>query len=112
MLSAPNRLTRSDDFTHVVRRGRRAGGPLLVAHLLDRGDEATTQVGFVVAKNVGNAVTRNVVKRRLRHLMRERLGMLPSGSTLVVRAQPKAAQCSFSELTEALDRSLRRVMAQ
>ncbi|HMU35243.1 MAG TPA: ribonuclease P protein component [Marmoricola sp.] len=112
MLSAPNRLTRSDDFTHVVRRGRRAGGPLLVAHLLDRGDEATTQVGFVVAKNVGNAVTRNVVKRRLRHLMRERIGLLPSGSTLVVRAQPKAAVCTFTELAQALDRTLGRVMAQ
>lgn len=32
----------------------------------------TTQVGFVVSKAVGPAVTRNLVKRRLRHLTRAR----------------------------------------
>lgn len=110
MLSAPNRLVESTDFARVVRRGRRAGGPLLVAHLLDDAFAGPTKVGFVVSKAVGNAVTRNLVKRRLRHLMRERIPSLPSGSGVVIRALPKAAQASHLDLARALDQSLGRLM--
>ena len=52
---------------------------------------ATAQVGFVVSKAVGNAVTRNRVKRRLRHLVAARLDAVPAYAQLVVRALPAAA---------------------
>jgi ribonuclease P protein component, eubacterial len=69
-------------------------------------------VGFVVSKAIGDAVTRNRVKRRLRHIMRDRLHRLPRGSLLVVRANPPAASARSeylaAELDIALDRLLRR----
>ena len=52
---------------------------------------APPKVGFVVSKAVGAAVTRNLVKRRLRHLARERTALLPRESMVVVRALPGAA---------------------
>lgn len=67
-------------------------------------------MGFVVARSVGPAVTRNRVKRRLRHLMRERVGALEDGSLLVVRAQPAAAEASYRDLGAELDRCLGRVV--
>jgi ribonuclease P protein component len=66
-------------------------------------------VGFVVGKGVGNAVTRNRVKRRLRHLSRERLSSVPGPALLVVRALPAAAEASYLELGRDLDKALRRV---
>lgn len=48
-------------------------------------------MGLVVSKAVGNAVTRNRVKRRLRHLAAARLLSTPSGTDLVVRALPAAS---------------------
>ena len=74
-------------------------------------DEAP-RVGFVVSRTVGGAVGRNAVRRRLRHLMRERLHLLPPGSTLVVRALPAAAGASSAELGEDLDAALRRLLAR
>ncbi len=59
---------------------------------------STARAGFVVSKAVGNAVIRNRVRRRLRHLVRPLLGELPAGSTLVVRALPAAADASFATL--------------
>jgi len=70
---------------------------------------STARVGFVVSKAVGPAVTRNLVKRRLRHLCRERVGALPPGSLLVIRALPPAAQASYVDLAAELDRGLARV---
>lgn len=119
MLSAGHRLSTATEFQLAVRKGRRAGGPLVVVHLVSTNvDKATSgldgqapvRVGFVVSRAVGPAVTRNRVKRRLRHLVRERLGGLPAGASLVVRAQPAAAQASYRDLGEALDRCLRRVV--
>jgi ribonuclease P protein component len=68
------------------------------------------RVGFVVSRTVGGAVGRNVVRRRLRHLMRERLHLLPPGSTIVVRALPAAAGASSAELGADLDAALRGLL--
>ena len=73
---------------------------------------AAPRIGFVVSRAVGPAVTRNLVKRRLRHLCRERLAVLPSGSMLVVRALPAAAGATYEELGEELDRCLTQVVAK
>jgi ribonuclease P protein component len=67
------------------------------------------RVGFVVSKAVGNAVHRNRVKRRLRHLARERLSRLPASSLLVVRALPASAGATYGGLGQDFDGALRRL---
>ncbi|NIU05075.1 MAG: ribonuclease P protein component, partial [Gammaproteobacteria bacterium] len=57
-------------------------------------------------RSVGNAVVRNAVRRRLRHLIRDRLARLPAGTDVVVRALPAAATASSALLGDDLDRSL------
>jgi ribonuclease P protein component len=116
VLSSGNRLTSPVHFREVVRRGRRRGGDLLVVHLwsstgstMPGSSAAQARVGFVVSKAVGPAVTRNLVKRRLRHLCRDRIATLPPGSMLVVRALPAAATASYDELARELDRCLTHV---
>jgi ribonuclease P protein component len=81
---------------------------MLVLHLLRGDGTGPVQVGLVVSKAVGPAVTRNRVKRRLRHQLRARLGDLPAGGTLVVRALPPAATASYDDLGRELDRGLAR----
>jgi ribonuclease P protein component len=113
VLPGQARLTRSQDFTAAMRGGRRAGRPLVVVHLredLPTGTElAPAKVGFVTTKAVGNAVVRNRVRRRLRHLVSARLSTLPPGALLVVRATPAAAAASSAQLGEDLDRALVRL---
>jgi len=119
VLPASSRLSTAAEFQQAVRRGRRAAGSLVVLHLVTTNvDKATSRsddshgprIGFVVSRAVGGAVIRNRVRRRLRHLMRERLEALPAGSRLVVRAQPAAAGADYRDLGEDLDRCLQRVV--
>jgi ribonuclease P protein component len=111
VLAVDHRLRHSDAFLRTVRSGRRAGGPALVVHLhVDRSLEGTSpKVGFVVSRAVGSAVARNLVKRRLRHVVKEFLAALPASSELVVRVQPAAATMTSAELRSALGRCLHRV---
>lgn len=113
MLSPAHRLTDGASFHRTVRSGRRAGSRTVVVHLAPAvGDRADAQVGFVVSKAVGNAVVRNRVKRRLRHLAREHVSSLPGAAVLVVRALPAAADASYGELGADLTRCLSRVTAE
>lgn len=97
----------SGDFTQAVRSGVRAGRQTLVVHLSNTHPEP--RVGFVVSKQVGNAVTRNRVKRQLRHLMAERVSML-DGVHVVVRALPASATSNSRILASDLDSALRLAM--
>lgn len=109
MLARSQRITRGDEFRSVVRAGSRSAQPALVAHVvLDESTGGSTRVGFVVSKAVGPAVERNRVKRRLRHLMRDRLDLLPAGSRVVVRALPSSAGAPSQALGDQLDAALRR----
>lgn len=99
-------MRRSVDFATTVRRGRRAGSPTLVVHLVLTDREVPPQVGFVVSRAVGGATVRNVVRRRLRHLVRERLGSMPGGTLVVVRALPSAAKVPGDQLGRDLSAAL------
>ncbi|HEX6150810.1 ribonuclease P protein component [Nocardioides sp.] len=114
MLPSAHRLTDAESFRAAVRRGRRARADSLVVHLLVTEAEPASTVpraGFVVSKAVGNAVIRNRVQRRLRHLVREQLDSLPRSAALVVRALPAAATATYAELRTDLTRCLQQVTA-
>ncbi len=114
MLPAPARLRRREDFTLVVRRGRRAGRGTLVTHYLapEPAPDAplpAARVGFVVGRAVGGSVVRHRTVRRLRHLVRDRLPQLPAGALLVVRALPPAGGADSAALGRDLDATLGRL---
>jgi ribonuclease P protein component len=112
VLPAPHRLTRGDDLRRVSRRGRRSGSDTLVVHFVgSTGDTERTRIGLVVSRAVGNSVVRHRVQRRLRHLCGERLGELPAGSEVVVRALEPAGRATYQELGADLDRCLQRVLS-
>ena len=83
----------SKDFRLTTRRGVRASRATLVVHAANLADaraslwkgaevstrDAGPRIGFVVSGAVGNAVIRNRVKRRLRHLAAAQVADTPGG---------------------------------
>ncbi|HVE63999.1 MAG TPA: ribonuclease P protein component [Mycobacteriales bacterium] len=115
MLPAAARLRHRADFAAAMRRGRRVTRGPLVLHSApatvlptDRSVlSGEPRVGFVISAKVGDAVRRNLLRRRLRHLIRDRLPALPAGSVLVVRALPGAGALDHAALAGLLDDGLR-----
>lgn len=75
-------------------------------------DDMPTQVGLVVSKAVGNAVHRNKVKRRLRHIAAAHLSAIPAGARMVVRALPASGEATYAELDKDLTHGLDRAVAR
>ncbi|MDR1431264.1 MAG: ribonuclease P protein component [Propionibacteriaceae bacterium] len=89
MLPSGQRLRASRDFANTFRRGVKVTRPCLVLYALPR-DSGPARAGFAVSKAVGNAVVRNRVRRRLRHLIAPKLAQAPMPVDFVVRATPRA----------------------
>lgn len=112
MLARPHRITSGDDYRRVVRRGVKCGGPRLVTSIVTTGDEHLSRFGFILSKKVGNAVTRNRIRRRLKAISAGALPFVPTGFEVVVRALPAAADASYAELERDLLRCLRVPVGQ
>jgi ribonuclease P protein component len=114
MLPARARMRRSDEFASTVRRGRRGSSRAVMVHVVparaDQSEDVPVRVGFVVSGAVGPAVVRNRVRRRLRHLVTARLGALPAGTTVVIRAHPAAASLTSAELAGDVDGAFARAL--
>lgn len=89
MLSSKNRMRLSADFSTTVRSGARSGRRNLVLYAVPTALDQPSTFGFIVSKAVGNAVTRNLVKRRLREIAVHSLRAYPQGLSVVVRALPR-----------------------
>jgi ribonuclease P protein component len=63
----------------------------------DPGD-VPSRFGFIVSKAVGNAVARNLVKRRLRAVAAQSMERFGTGYDVVVRALAPAAGCGWEAL--------------
>jgi ribonuclease P protein component len=102
------RLTDSPDFERVYRQGTAYRGRLFSVHAFPN-EFGTPRLGFSVSRRVGKAVTRNTVRRRLREVFYAALHQVPGDLDLVVSARPAAADASFRELRDEVEKSLRKL---
>lgn len=97
------RILRSSDFRRVQRRGRRVRTRhLLVVYLRSR--RKAPRFGLTVSRKVGNAVTRNRVKRWLREAVRHHKAELDGVFDVVIIPNPKAPYAGYATLeAEVID---------
>ena len=83
-----------------MNTGIKISGKVTVLYL--QRDESLTHArfGFIVSKAVGGAVTRNLVKRRLRSISREIASVEPAGYNAVIRALPEAKVIDWNRLQQ------------
>ncbi|MCF8529136.1 MAG: ribonuclease P protein component [Aquiluna sp.] len=105
MLPRDNRLSSGDDIRDVVKNGRRVSNSLLTLHFV-RSEEP--KFAIIVSKAIGNAVQRNLVKRRARAALK--ILMSPSHPKLraVLRMRPESSAANWDQLSEAISEIVNR----
>jgi ribonuclease P protein component len=83
------RLSRSTEFQRVYRQGRSKANRYLVLYSFARdAAEDASRFGVSVGRKIGNAVTRNRVKRTIREALDQLEPQLADGLDYVVLARP------------------------
>jgi ribonuclease P protein component len=109
--SRMERLKRRTDF-RAAAKGARAPASAFVLQALRRAEAGPVRVGFTVSKQVGNAVERNRVRRRLREAVRlAPAAALCPGHDYVLIGRRAALTSRFDDMVGELDAALRRVHA-
>ena len=71
------------------------------------------RVGYTVSKHCGNAVKRNKIKRRLRHMMRDLLSKYGvAGHDYVLIARSGSDAVAFGELRDTAAKLLQKAQAK
>jgi ribonuclease P protein component len=103
------RLTRRTDF-RAAAAGLRAPAGAFTLQARPRGDTRSARVGFTVSKQVGNAVERNRVRRRLREIVRlAPAAALRAGHDYVLIGRRAALAAPFGAMRLDLAAALERV---
>ena len=93
-------LKSNRDFQRLYHKGKHAVTPVLALYCR-RSGRPGNRLGLTVGTKVGNAVTRNRVRRRLREGYRLHEDQLRLGFDVVVVARVRAAHVSYWELDRA-----------
>ncbi|WP_307097539.1 ribonuclease P protein component [Arthrobacter sp. V1I9] len=112
MLATRNRLRTATDFSTTVRSGVRNGRRNVVLYTAALAADEPSRIGFIVSKGVGNAVVRNLVKRRLREAGAASLREYGTGFAIVVRALPASASASWDQLLSDYNAALAATMTR
>ncbi|MSQ24254.1 MAG: ribonuclease P protein component [Chloroflexi bacterium] len=103
-----SRLRRSADFDRARSGGRGWSHDILVCYVFLREEPGPLRVGIIVSRRVGNAVVRNLVKRRIREATRALYPELAPQRDLVVIARPKIVDHSLADIRRTLYSLFRR----
>ena len=68
---------------------------------------AQSRFGSSVKKQIGNAVVRNRIRRRIREILRRNSSEIPSGWDLVIHPRRSVARTNFAQLEAELLRLLK-----
>lgn len=105
---SPCRVSTKEAFRELrISQLRARGSAIGIAKVPGTG---CTQVGFAISRHVGNAVTRNRIRRRLRAITRDEEVAMSQG-TYLITAQRRAATLPYSALKRDLLKTLARLEA-
>ncbi|MFM6974470.1 MAG: ribonuclease P protein component [Agromyces sp.] len=103
MLARANRVIRADEFRSAIRRGQKVSVASCVISIFRTAQGDPVRFGFIVGKNVGNAVIRNRLRRRMRAAAFDIVRSGVTGMNVVVRALPAASENSVQSFREAFE---------
>jgi ribonuclease P protein component len=106
------RLRHRTDF-RAAAAGQRVSVGTFVVQARRRAEDGPVRIGFTVSRQVGNAVERNRVRRRLREMVRlSQGGGMHDGHDYVLIGRRAALALPFDRMRKDFDGALRRAHAR
>lgn len=102
-----DRLKKNADFLRVYNKGKSYGCKNLVIYYLPN-KKNLFRVGFSISKKVGNAVTRNKIRRYIKESLRE-IEPLGQGCDMVFVARKTASENNFFQIKRSVQYLFKKI---
>lgn len=100
------RVKKEKDFNAIFQEGKSVANRKFVVYRLEN-SEQHFRVGLSVSKKLGNAVTRNQIKRRIRHVLITHKDQIIENLDFVVIARKGVEEMNYIEIEKNLLHVLR-----
>lgn len=101
------RIKKNEEFQTVFKNGKSFANRQFVVYVFKKDQQPEFRIGLSVSKKIGNAVTRNRIKRYLRQSFLELKDRVKSDMDYVIVARHQAAQIDFHETKKSIEHVLR-----
>lgn len=91
-------MTRHADFSKTRQKGLAKGGAYLVLSTIPDETLSHHKAAVICTRKVGNAVTRNLLRRRIHHILAKHLDRIEGERFVVTILRWKAPEASFEQL--------------
>lgn len=101
------RIKKNEEFQQVFKKGKSVANRQFVIYTYKKDEQPQFRIGLSVSKKIGNAVTRNRIKRYIRQAFFEMNEELQNDMDYIIIARHEAATLDFHETKKSLQHVLR-----
>lgn len=101
------RVKKNKEFQEIYKKGNSVANRQFVVYLRNVPEQTHFRVGLSVSKKIGNAVTRNQVKRYIRQSLLELQDHMKNDYDLIIIARKPASDMTFHEVKGSLTHVLK-----
>lgn len=101
------RIKKNKDFQEAFKNGRSFANRQFVVYVLQKKEQEYFRIGLSVSKKIGNAVTRNRIKRYIRQAVFELKDRMNINVDYVIIARRPLAEMGFFEVKKSLEHVLK-----
>jgi ribonuclease P protein component len=102
-------MTSHAEFSRARKEGKAKGGAYLVLSTLASDKLPHHKAGVIVTRKVGNAVTRNRLRRRVHHILAKHLHRIEGKRYIVTILRWRAPEATFEQLENDWLKQARRL---
>lgn len=107
-MNKERRIKKNQEIQEVFQKGKSFANRQFVIYVFKKRGQADFRLGLSVSKKIGNAVTRNRVKRYVRQAFLELEDRIMSGNDYIVVARKPTSEMDFHESKASLIHVLKR----
>lgn len=101
------RIKKNKEFQEAFNKGRSFANRQFVVYALEKEGQESFRIGLSVSKKIGNAVTRNRIKRYIRQSIFELTESMHTGIDYVIIARKPVSVMDFFEVKKSLTHVLK-----
>ncbi|UII55963.1 ribonuclease P protein component [Cytobacillus spongiae] len=101
------RVKKNKDFQQIFKSGQSVANRQFVVYVLRKPEQTHFRIGLSVSKKLGNAVTRNQIKRYVRQAFHELEDQLQHSNDYIIIARKPVADMNFHEIKGSLTHVLK-----